>query len=194
MATIHIPSENRSLTDPGAMKDFLAPFGMTYQRWPLEDRVDPDASAEAILAAYAPEIEQLKAAGGYVTADVINVTPDTPGLDAMLNKFNKEHRHSEDEVRFIVKGNGLFHIHPEGGPVFSITVAAGDLITVPCGMRHWFDLCHDRTIRAIRLFQDISGWTPQYVEGGVHNEFAPLCWGPGYLRGELKFQPRVPIA
>lgn len=194
MATIHIPSQNRSLTDAAAMKDFLAPFGMTYQRWPLEDRVDPDASPEAILAAYAPEIEQLKAAGGYVTADVINVTPDTPGLDAMLNKFNKEHRHSEDEVRFIVKGNGLFHIHPEGGPVFSITVAAGDLITVPCGMRHWFDLCQDRTIRAIRLFQDISGWTPQYVEGGVHNEFAPLCWGPGYLRGESKFQPRVPIA
>ena len=37
--------------------------------------------------------------GGFVTADVINVNAETVGLDAMLQKFNKEHTHSEDEVR-----------------------------------------------------------------------------------------------
>ena len=30
----------------------------------------------------------------------------------MLAKFSIEHRHDEDEVRFIVEGRGLFHIHP----------------------------------------------------------------------------------
>lgn len=192
MATVRIPAEDRTIEGEAAISAFLAPFGMTYRRWPLEERVSPDASSEEILAAYAPEIDELKRSGGYVTADVINVTPETPGLDAMLSKFNKEHRHTEDEVRFIVKGAGLFHIHPDNSPVFSITVEAGDLITVPAGTRHWFDLCATRTIRAIRLFQDTSGWTPHYVEGGVHESFAPLCWGPTYLRGERPdFTPTV---
>lgn len=193
MASIRIPDWNRTINDADEISNFLAPFGMTYRRWPLEERVSPDAAPEDILAAYRPEIDELKRAGGYVTADVINVMPDTPNLDAMLNKFNKEHRHSEDEVRFIVKGSGIFHIHPENHPVFAIQVGAGDLITVPTGTRHWFDLCSDRTIRAIRLFQDMSGWTPEYVEGGVHAEYSPICWGPRYVRAEASFTPTVQI-
>ena len=90
-----------------------------------------------------------------MTADVIDVFPDTPNLDAMLTKFSSEHWHDEDEVRFIVEGRGLFHIHPTDGPVFAIEVEAGDLIRVPRGTHHWFDLCGDRRIRAIRLFQDV---------------------------------------
>lgn len=184
MASISIPEQKRTIEGEANISDFLAPFGIDYRRWPLEDRVSPDAPSEEILAAYAPEIEELKQWGGYVTADVINVTPETQGLQAMLDKFNKEHRHTENEVRFIVKGSGLFHIHPDGHPVFGIQVEAGDLITVPAGTRHWFDLCAERTIRAIRLFQDMSGWTPFYEEGGVHGQYQPMCWGPRYLTGE----------
>ena len=106
----------------------------------------------------------------------------THHLDAMLAKFAKEHTHSEDEVRFTVKGSGVFHIHPANGPVFAIQVESGDLINVPRGTKHWFDLCGDRTIRCIRLFQDISGWTPQYIEGGVHEGYAPLCLGSNYVQ------------
>ncbi|MFN9915503.1 MAG: acireductone dioxygenase, partial [Pirellulaceae bacterium] len=49
-----------------------------------------------------------------MTADVINVHRETPGLDAMLARFNQEHTHSEDEVRFTVSGRGVFHLHPDG--------------------------------------------------------------------------------
>lgn len=181
MARIRIQDENREITDPQAIRDFLQPFGIWYEKWDVEGRIGADATNEEILAAYAPEIERLKAAGGFVTADVINVTPETPNLDAMLAKFSKEHTHSEDEVRFTVKGGGVFHIHPEGGPVFAVQVEAGDLINVPMGTKHWFDLCSDRTIRCIRLFQDVSGWTPHYIEGGVHEKYTPLCLGPAYV-------------
>ena len=51
--------------------------------------------------------------------------------------------------------------------MFAIEVEAGDLIRVPRGTQHWFDLCGDRRIRAIRLFQDQSGWTPHYTQSGV---------------------------
>ena len=186
MAYIIIPDEKRRLDDPKEINAFLAPFGIHHERWPLEDRVSPDAAPEAILAAYAPEIDRLKAQGGYVTADVINVTPQTPNLEAMLDKFRKEHTHSEDEVRFILKGRGLFHVHPEFGPVFAIQVEAGDLINVPKGTMHWFDLCEDRVIRAIRLFQDTTGWTPNYIDGAAHTHYTPVCWNPSHVAAEVR--------
>lgn len=180
MARIRIQDENREITDVEEIRAFLKPFGIWYEKWDVEGRVGPDATNEEILEAYAPEIERLKAAGGFVTADVINVNANTPNLDAMLAKFSKEHTHSEDEVRFTVKGGGVFHIHPEGGPVFAVQVESGDLINVPCGTQHWFDLCSDKQIRCIRLFQDISGWTPHYIDAGVHEKYQPLCLGPAY--------------
>ena len=181
MATVRIPEEQRTLTEANEVTRYLAGLGIDYERWPVDERVAADAAADAVLAAYAGEIDTLKARGGYVTADVIDVTSATPNLDAMLAKFSTEHWHDEDEVRFIVRGRGLFHIHPRQGPVIAIEVEAGDLIRVPRGTWHWFDLCGDRDIRAIRLFQDKSGWTPHYTNSGTDKGFQPLCMGPTYI-------------
>jgi len=178
MAVVSIPDQQRELRDPEAIREFLAPFGIWYEKWDVAGRIDGDADSDTILAAYAPEIERLKRDGGFVTADVINVSPETPNLDAMLVKFSKEHTHSEDEVRFTVRGRGVFHIHPEGGPVFGVTVESGDLINVPRGTKHWFNLCDDRSIRCIRLFEDPTGWAPHYVDDPIDGNYAPLCMGP----------------
>jgi 1,2-dihydroxy-3-keto-5-methylthiopentene dioxygenase len=182
MARVRIPDQQRTLDDQEEVTRYLAKLGIDYERWPDMERVPQQATPEEVLAAYAPEIEQLKARGGYVTADVIDVTAETPGLDAMLAKFSVEHWHDEDEVRFIVRGRGLFHVHPQDGePVIAIEVEAGDLIRVPRGTLHWFDLCGEKDIRAIRLFQDKSGWTPHYTESGADKGYQPLCMGPAYI-------------
>jgi 1,2-dihydroxy-3-keto-5-methylthiopentene dioxygenase len=182
MATIRIPDEDRTITDETEVTRYLAGLGIDYERWPDRQRVRDEATPEEVLAAYAPEIEQLKARGGYVTADVIDVTAQTPNLEAMLDKFRTEHWHDEDEVRYIVRGRGLFHVHPrEERPVIAIEVESGDLIRVPRGTWHWFDLCGDRDIRAIRLFQDKSGWTPHYTNSGTDQGYQPLCMGPAYI-------------
>lgn len=177
MALVTIPDEDRTLTDVKAIAEYLTTCGIDYEQWAPRQSVAMDAPAEEILNAYSKEIEELKARGGYVTADVIDVGPDTPGLEAMLARFNREHSHDEDEVRFVIAGHGLFHIHPESGPVLAIQVEAGDLIRVPRGTRHWFNLCADRRIRAIRLFQDMAGWTPNYTDSGVDENFLPVCFG-----------------
>jgi 1,2-dihydroxy-3-keto-5-methylthiopentene dioxygenase len=181
MALVKIPSENTIINEAGAVTAFLARHGIDYERWTPEHPVDPDATPEMLLEAYGREIETLKSQGGYRTADVIDVRPDTANLEAMLAKFSREHWHDEDEVRFIIEGRGLFHVHPPDGPVFAIEVEAGDLIRVPRGTHHWFDLCADRRIRAIRLFQDVSGWTPHYTDTGIDQGFQPVCFGPAYL-------------
>jgi 1,2-dihydroxy-3-keto-5-methylthiopentene dioxygenase len=180
MAVVHIPEAQRTIRDAAEISAFLAANEIEYER-AEHTPVAANAPPDALLAAYKDKLDELKARGGYVTADVIDVTSATPNLDAMLNKFNSEHWHDEDEVRFIVEGRGLFHIHPTSGPVFSIEVEAGDLIRVPKGTLHWFDLCGDRRIRAIRLFQDTSGWTPHYTHSGVDKGFQPVCFGPAYF-------------
>ena len=181
MALVRIPAEQRTIEDADGIRAHLARCGIEYERWTAAHAVDSNALPEEILAAYEPEIAALKARGGYVTADLIDVKPDTPNLDAMLARFSTEHWHDEDEVRFIIEGRGLFHIHPADGPVFAVEVEAGDLIRVPRGTLHWFDLCGDRRIRAIRLFQDKSGWTPHYSQSGVDKNFQPVCFGPVYF-------------
>jgi 1,2-dihydroxy-3-keto-5-methylthiopentene dioxygenase len=164
MAVLTILNEKKTLNDAEEIASALARHGIEYERWTPAHPVADNAAPEEILSAYSREIEDLKERGGYVTADVIDVNPATPGLDEMLAKFNREHWHDEDEVRFIIAGHGLFHIHTTSGAVLGIEVEAGDLIRVPRGTLHWFDLCTDRRIRAIRLFQDTAGWTPHYSE------------------------------
>ena len=181
MAVVKIPSANIVLNEHDQVAAFLATHHIEYERWTPDHPIAADASPDTVLAAYGREIDTLKAKGGYRTADVIDVRPDTPNLDVMLAKFNREHWHDEDEVRFIIEGRGLFHIHPAGGDVFALEVEAGDLIRVPRGTHHWFDLCADRRIRAIRLFQDQSGWTPHYTGSGVDEGFQPVCFGPSYV-------------
>jgi 1,2-dihydroxy-3-keto-5-methylthiopentene dioxygenase len=181
MALLRIPEEDRTLTDAGEITAYLGERGIEYEQLPAAGAPPAELTNDQLLAAYAPRIDALKQRGGYVVADVIDVKPETPNLDAMLKRFSTEHWHDEDEVRLIVDGRGLFHIHPPNQPVFALEVVAGDMIRVPKGTHHWFDLCGERRIRAIRLFQDPSGWTPHYTESGVDGRFQPLCFGPSYI-------------
>lgn len=177
MAILRIPDEGRTISGAGEVKDRLASVGIDFDRWNPSRAVAPDASGEELLEAYAEDIERMKAEGGYVTADVIDLMPDTPNLDVMLAKFSSEHVHDEDEVRVILEGRGLFHVRPPGSTVIAVEVEAGDFMRVPRGTRHWFDLCGERRIRAIRLFQDPSGWTPHYTHSGVDRDYQPVCLG-----------------
>lgn len=181
MAIVTIPERQQKIEGAGEIRELLASVGIDYERAEPDQPVAPDAPAEELLAAYKAKIDELSTRGGYVTADVLNVFPSTPGLDAMLNRFNSEHWHNEDEVRFIIEGRGVFHIHPPGQPVMAVEVGPGDLIRVPAGTHHWFDLCADRRIRAIRLFRDPAGWAPNYTNSGVDKGFQPVCFGPAYI-------------
>ncbi len=179
MAILRFPDQDRTVENETEIRAELAPAGIDYERWSL-DRVPADSSADLVLDAYRAEIDEMKRRGGYVTADVIDVNPETPNLDAMLARFDKEHTHSEDEVRFILAGRGIFFLALEEG-VAAVEVHPGDMLRVQKGTRHWFTLCADKRIRAIRWFQATEGWTPFYTESGRDKGYQPLCFGPAYL-------------
>src|ERR1051326_4063521 len=131
MAIVRIPNEQRTLTEAGEITPDVASIGIDYERWALPPGPS-GASSEEVLAHYQNEIAVLKKRGGYVTADVVDVSAQTPGLAEMLARFNREHWHNEDEVRFIVEGRGVFHIHRDSGAIAAVEVEPGDMIRVRC--------------------------------------------------------------
>src|ERR1051326_49539 len=177
MAIVSLPEQNLTIADASQVKELLATIGIEYDRWGTVE-LATNADDTTVLEAYRDRIKELKRRGGYSTVDIVTVHSDTPGLDEMLNKFNREHWHDEDEVRFTVHGQGLFNIHPIGQAVVVVEVGPGDMIRVPSGTRHWFNLCGSREIRAIRFFQNKSGWTPFYTGSMAEKNYEPVCFGP----------------
>jgi 1,2-dihydroxy-3-keto-5-methylthiopentene dioxygenase len=167
VATVTVRGTGERLAEQGEIEAFLKPYGITYEAWDVAklaaDAPRPgETPQERVLRVFEPEIAELKRRGGYVAADVVALSPRTPNLEAMLQKFRPEHQHTEDEVRFIVSGRGVFTIHGLDDRVFDVEVRSGDLLVVPAGTWHWFDLCEERAIEAIRLFTSKEGWTPVY--------------------------------
>lgn len=169
MAEIMDLTNNRQIAATH-IAEFLQDHGIHYQTWPVEGlskalrtRPDlPESDQSEILAHYQPQLQHMADAFGYTSHDVIVINKTVaPNLDELLVKFEKEHHHSEDEVRFIVDGEGVFTMTRHGDK-FAATVKAGDLISVPAGTRHYFTLTASRHVKAIRLFQNADGWVAIY--------------------------------
>lgn len=155
--------------DPKWIGDALTRIGVRYERWPLRDTAD--AGTDGVLAAYAPEIDKLKTEEGYRSVDIISLAPDHPDREALRAKFLSEHRHSEDEVRFFVAGEGLFTLRSDDDRIHAILCTAGDLISVPAGMRHWFDMGPAPSFTAIRLFENPDGWVAKFTGDTIADRF-----------------------
>ncbi|WP_375398401.1 acireductone dioxygenase [uncultured Sphingomonas sp.] len=156
--------------DPAAIGAALTAIGVRYQRWALRD-IAAGAGAETILAAYAPEVERLKAEQGYRSVDIVALAPDHPDRAVLRGKFLSEHRHSEDEIRFFVAGEGLFTLRTDDDRIHAVLCTAGDLISVPAGMRHWFDMGPTPRFVAIRLFENVDGWIAKFTGDAIADRF-----------------------
>ena len=104
---------------------------------------------------------------------MISLTPDHPDRAALRAKFLNEHTHSEDEVRFFVAGRGQFTLHI-GDKVYEVLCEQGDLIGVPDGTRHWFDMSEQPYFIAIRLFTNKEGWVAAFTGSDIANNFPRL--------------------
>jgi 1,2-dihydroxy-3-keto-5-methylthiopentene dioxygenase len=149
----------------------LAPIGVRFERWDGAVAVGEDDDAEAILAAFRPHLDRLIGATGAGSADVVKLTPDHPQVRPLREKFLSEHVHTEDEVRFFVRGAGNFILHADGR-VYDVHCTQGDLISVPAGMKHWFDAGERPHFTALRVFTDTTGWVPHYTGDAISERFA----------------------
>ncbi|MEP6784769.1 MAG: cupin [Sphingomonadales bacterium] len=155
--------------DGNAIAAQLAEIGVTFERWPTRP-LTASADSDTIIAAYTPEVERLKVKGGYRSIDAVSVVPDHPDRAAMRTKFLSEHTHAEDEVRFFVRGEGLFTLHA-ANRVWNVLCCEGDLMSVPAGMTHWFDMGAAPNFTAIRMFVNPDGWVAAFTGSDIAERF-----------------------
>jgi 1,2-dihydroxy-3-keto-5-methylthiopentene dioxygenase len=161
------------VNDKPAMAEELAKVGVRYEQWRAQAVLSENPSQEEVIDAYRDDIERLKREQGYRTVDVVSMTPDHPQKAAARGKFLDEHRHSEDEVRFFVEGQGLFTLHI-GERVYEVLCTKGDLISVPADTPHWFDMGPNPRFVAIRLFNNETGWVARFTGDDIALRFNRL--------------------
>lgn len=159
----HAPQTVKHETSSGSeIATLLGSRGIRFERWEASQPIAPGASQDEVIAAYRADIDRLMAEEGYITCDVVSLDRDHPQKTEFRNKFLNEHTHGEDEVRFFVAGSGLFTLHL-GNEVYEVLCEKGDLIRVPAGTRHWFDMGPNPYFVAIRLFNNPAGWVANFT-------------------------------
>lgn len=156
--------------DPDFIATELAAIGVTFERWQAAKPIAPGASPEEVMDAYRADIDRLVVERGFKTVDVVSIAPDHPQREQMRGKFLDEHFHKEDEVRFFVAGSGLFTLHVEN-KVYEIECVKEDLIAVPDGTLHWFDMGAEPSFVAIRFFTEPDGWVGHFTGETIAQRF-----------------------
>ncbi|MFZ5638635.1 MAG: 1,2-dihydroxy-3-keto-5-methylthiopentene dioxygenase [Pseudomonadota bacterium] len=156
--------------DRARMAETLATIGVDFEQWRATKPIAPGDAPDAIIDAYRADIDRISAERNFTTIDVVSIAPDNPNREAMRAKFLDEHYHKEDEVRFFVAGSGLFSLHVDGR-VYEVLCEAGDLISVPDGTTHWFDMGPEPSFVAIRFFQQPDGWVGHFTGTDIAQRF-----------------------
>ncbi len=159
--------------DTSSEKEIIAALkkiGVHFERWSAAKEFANDASDDVVLDAYAADIARIKKQGGYQTVDILRCNAATPDKPTIRAKFLNEHTHDEDEVRFFVEGAGIFYLR-EQGKVYMTLCERGDLISVPAGITHWFDMGPEPDIAAIRFFDNKEGWVPHFTGSDIAQKF-----------------------
>ncbi|MDY7012628.1 MAG: cupin domain-containing protein [Cyanobacteriota bacterium] len=166
--------DGTTYTQTEAIARELAELNVNLARWPVGRDRDVGAllakealeegEKEQILQALDGYFAQLKQEAGYQSRDLIVLHARVPNLDTMLSKFDRIHTHADDEVRYIVDGEGVFGFVKPDGTQMALTMQAEEYINVPAGTEHWFYLTEKRRIKAVRYFTSTEGWTPNYTE------------------------------
>ncbi|MCA9519811.1 MAG: AraC family ligand binding domain-containing protein [Myxococcales bacterium] len=171
MAILRLPALGRQIVDVDEIYEYLKERGIYYDRWEADAEFARTADSEAVLQAYRSEVSAL-ISQGFSQVDVMSVNELTPDLDALDDQFAREHTHEDFEIRFFVEGEGVFFLNPgEGESLIELRCVAGDLISLPRGLKHWFEMGDVRHFRCIRFFSHDKGWIPHYTGSDLNLKY-----------------------
>jgi 1,2-dihydroxy-3-keto-5-methylthiopentene dioxygenase len=157
-------------TEGSEIAGALHAIRVRFERWEASRRLSKDTDDKAVLEAYRADVERLQVQCGYRSVDVLRCLPDNPQRLELRRKFLDEHTHDEDEVRFFVEGAGVFYLRA-AGKVHVTRCERGDLLSVPAGTRHWFDMGPAPYFTAIRLFTSPEGWVARFTGDPIAQKF-----------------------
>lgn len=164
---------NKVLTHLEDIASTLAEHGVTFDRWQAQTPLARDASHEDVIGAYRPHIDKLMTERGFASMDLISVKHDHPRKAELRAELLEEHHYDDDVVRFFVAGLGLFSLHI-GDFVYAVQCERNDVISIPAGTRHWFDMGENPHLVTICLTRDAQGTTPTFTRESIASQFPRL--------------------
>jgi len=157
-------------SDFAVIQQHLSEHGIQFERWHTTGTLAQDADSEQVLAAYSDSIEKLNGLYHFKSVDVVSIQPDNPNKAEFRQKFLAEHTHADFEMRFFVDGQGLFYLHLDQ-KVYMVLCGKSDLICVPVGTTHWFDMGENPDFKCIRLFTTEAGWVGDFTASDIATKF-----------------------
>ncbi len=167
------PQTGESFFELNQIQQQLAALDVRFERWTAGFPLPANADQATVIDAYQAPIGRLQDQFGFKSVDVISLHPKHPEKTSLRNKFLAEHVHDDFEVRFFIEGRGLFCLHI-GDKVYLILCEQGDLISVPAGTPHWFDMGEAPYFKCIRLFTTPEGWVANFTGSDIANKFPTL--------------------
>jgi 1,2-dihydroxy-3-keto-5-methylthiopentene dioxygenase len=169
MSTLSIYTESgersRCLSDFSCIASTLSDLGIRFERWPIVEDLDLDADADTLLYAYRHPVDLLSRRYNFRLIDLVD-SSSQPGDQALRDA----HIHSDFEILFFLDGDGLFYFHVDE-KVYMVMCEKGDLISLPSGTVHWFDMGNNPRFKCIRFYTDENGLNCEATGSAIANRF-----------------------
>ncbi|KAG7665318.1 ADI1 [[Candida] subhashii] len=110
------------------------------------------------------DLNELAKQRNYKNRDVVNLNleafnNDLEAYNAKMQQFYKEHYHEDEEIRYIVDGEGYFDVRDKQDRWIRAKLSPNDLLILPAGIYHRFTLTDElKQVTAVRLFKDEPKW------------------------------------
>ncbi|XP_055331501.1 acireductone dioxygenase-like [Paramacrobiotus metropolitanus] len=164
------PNESKKFDKTPEGDETITPEELFRRTGVLYRKVQLTISAEEqeeTLKRSVPNLDQ------YDYRDIIDVSPKGLGdkFDALMRMFYDEHIHGDDEVRFVLDGNGYWDVRDvQTDQWIRLVFEKGDFINIPKGAYHRFSLDSNQYMKCMRMFAGSPVWTAFYrnKDGDTH--------------------------
>ena len=85
-------------------------------------------------------VDKIASERSYKNRDEITVSPERMGAiyEEKVKAFFNEHLHEDEEIRYVLDGEGFFDVRNDKDAWIRIKLVKGDLIILPAGIYHRF--------------------------------------------------------
>jgi 1,2-dihydroxy-3-keto-5-methylthiopentene dioxygenase len=164
---------NKVLTHSEDIASTLAEQGVVFEQRTAHSPVTAGASSQDILAACGAHLDSLMTEAGFAEVDVISVDGNPLQTAEVRAGFLEERQCGATEAWHFVAGRGLLSLHI-GEFVYAVLCEKNDLVRMPAGTCHWFDMGEHPRLVAIRLIKSPDHKAGQLTGNDIAGRFPQL--------------------